>query len=91
MLTAVAGVLNSRSGATLWWIVAGFGCLLATLVITGAVNIPINNALEAGRDGYAELRARFEAPWVRWNVVRTLVSTVGFGCIVGALVSRGRA
>lgn len=91
VLTALAGFLHLRAGWTLWWIVAGFACLLAMLVITAAVHIPLNNALDAGRDGYAQLRARFEAPWVRWNTVRTLASIAGFGCLVAALVSRARA
>lgn len=88
LLAAVAAVLHRRSGPTLWWLVAGFVFLLAMLVITGVVHIPMNNALESGRDGYAALRARFEGPWVRWNVVRTVMSIAGFGCLVGGLVSR---
>jgi len=87
-LAAVAGLLHLRSGATLWWIVAGFAFLVAVIVLTGAVHIPMNNALDAGGDAYAEVRTKFEASWVRWNVVRTLVSVAGFGCLVGALVSR---
>ncbi|HEY7597653.1 MAG TPA: anthrone oxygenase family protein [Actinophytocola sp.] len=91
LLAAVAGVLHLNAGATLWWVVAGFACLLATIVVTRAVHIPLNDALDAGRDGYAELRARFESSWVRWNVLRTVVSLAGFGCLVAALVSRARA
>lgn len=88
VLAAVAGLMHLGSGATLWWIVAAFACLVAMLVVTGVVNIPLNNALDAGGDAYAEVRERFEASWVRWNVVRAVVSSAGFGCLVGALVSR---
>lgn len=88
ILAAVAIFLNLRGGAMLWWIIAGFGCLLAELVITGALSIPLNNALEAGRDGYAQLRAQFEAPWVKWNLLRTLFSIAGFGCLLGAVLTR---
>ncbi|HVV25021.1 MAG TPA: DUF1772 domain-containing protein [Pseudonocardiaceae bacterium] len=91
LLAAVAGFLHPRPGPVLWWTVAGFGCLLAMLVVTGVVHIPLNNALDAGRVGYTELRARFERPWVRWNTVRTVLAIAGFGCLVGALVSRARA
>jgi uncharacterized membrane protein len=91
LLAAVAVVLHLRSGTTLWWAVAGFACLLAVIVITAAVNIPMNNALDAGGNDYAQVRERFEAAWVRWNVLRAVVSFAGFGCLVGALVSRGSA
>ena len=88
LLAVAAAVLYLRAGPALWWIAAGFACLLAMLVITGVVHIPMNNALDAGRDSYADLRARFEGPWVRWNVVRTVVSIAGFGCLLGAVLSR---
>ena len=88
LLAVIAGLLYLRSGPPLWWIVAGFACLLAMLVITGVVHIPMNNAIDSGGDNYAELRARFEGPWVRWNVLRMAVSIAGFGCLFGAVLSR---
>ncbi|MEV4146605.1 anthrone oxygenase family protein [Amycolatopsis sp. NPDC049691] len=69
------------------WVIAGFACLVAMLVITGVVNIPLNNALESGGDDYAAVRAGFEAGWVRWNVLRAVVSTAGFGCLVAAVLT----
>ncbi|WAL66467.1 DUF1772 domain-containing protein [Amycolatopsis cynarae] len=70
------------------WVVAGFALLVAMLVITGVVNVPLNNALESGTSDYAGLRARFETVWVRWNLVRAVVSTGAFGCLVAALLAR---
>ncbi|MEU0796449.1 anthrone oxygenase family protein [Amycolatopsis sp. NPDC005961] len=70
------------------WVIAGFACLVAVLVITGALNIPLNNALESGGDDFAAVRAHFEAAWVRWNVLRAVVSTAGFGCLVAAVLTR---
>ncbi|MFG1645465.1 DUF1772 domain-containing protein [Amycolatopsis sp. NPDC049252] len=70
------------------WVIAGFACLAAMLVITGALNIPLNNALESGGTDYAALRAQFETSWVRWNVLRTIASTAGFGCLVAAVLTR---
>ncbi|WP_328648378.1 DUF1772 domain-containing protein [Amycolatopsis sp. NBC_00348] len=70
------------------WVIAGFVFLVATLVITATLNIPLNNALENGGDDYATLRAQFETSWVRWNVLRTLASTAGFGCLVAAVLTR---
>jgi uncharacterized membrane protein len=88
VLALAALLLDPRSGPTLWWLVTGFACLLAVLVVTGVVHVPLNNALAAGGTDYAQLRARFEAPWVRWNVLRTLFSLAGFASLVGALLTR---
>ena len=61
---------------------AAVGLLLyvATLVITAAVSVPLNNALdEAPGDALsAEVRARFEQRWVRWNLVRTALAAAAF-------------
>ena len=88
LLAGAAVILNLGSGATLWWTVAGFACLVTMIVLTGAVHVPMNNALMEGGDAYAQVRAAFETRWVRWNIVRTLVSLAGFGSLVGVLVSR---
>jgi uncharacterized membrane protein len=90
LLAGVAVVLHLRSDlrSALPWVIAGFVLLVAMLVITGALNIPLNNALMNGKDNYAELRAMFETSWVRWNVVRAVVSTAGFGCLVAAALTR---
>jgi uncharacterized membrane protein len=69
------------------WVLAGFGFLVVMVVITGVVHIPLNNALAADGEDYAALRARFETAWVRWNVLRALVSTAGFGCLAGAVLT----
>ncbi|KDN18644.1 anthrone oxygenase family protein [Amycolatopsis rifamycinica] len=85
LLAGVAVFLNPGPRP---WVIAGFGCLVAMLVITGVVSIPLNDALGRGGDDYAALRARFEATWVCWNVLRALVSTAGFGCLVAAVLTR---
>jgi uncharacterized membrane protein len=87
LLAGVAVFLNLGS-RSLPWVIAGFVCLAAMLVITGALNIPLNNALENGGGDYAAVRAQFETSWVRWNVLRTLASTAGFGCLVAAVLTR---
>jgi uncharacterized membrane protein len=85
LLAGVAVFLNPGPRP---WVIAGFVCLAVMLVITGALNIPLNNALENGGNDYAAVRARFETSWVRWNVLRTLASTAGFGCLVAAVLTR---
>lgn len=87
LLAGVAVILNLGAGATLWWSVGGFAGLLAMIVLTAVVHIPMNNALMEGGEAYAQVRAKFESPWVRWNIVRTLVTIAGFASLVGALVT----
>ncbi|MGH3824901.1 MAG: DUF1772 domain-containing protein [Pseudonocardiaceae bacterium] len=97
VLAALATVLHLSAGHrhALPWIAAGFVLAAAALIITVAVNVPLNNALDAagGPDQIADLaavRASFEAAWVRWNVARAVTSTAAFGCFIWALVLYGR-
>ncbi len=78
-LLALLGAL-ACDGAALTWAAVGAAMAIATVVVTAAGNVPLNDALEAGGD-----RAAFEAPWVRWNVVRTLTSTAALACLGWAL------
>jgi uncharacterized membrane protein len=86
LFAVLAAVLHlGRPG--LVWIVAGLVLYVAVLVVTFRVNVPLNDALAAaGEADPAVTRARFEGVWVRWNVVRAVLSTGAFGCLVGALV-----
>jgi uncharacterized membrane protein len=73
------------------WIVAGLAFYLLTLVVTAAVNVPLNDKLAAaGTTDPHAAREAFEAVWVRWNVVRTATCTLGFACLSWALVLHGR-
>ena len=70
-------------------------CLVA-IVITMAVNVPLNEelvdaGLPASETELAAIRDRFEDPWVAWNVVRTVAATAAAACLLRALVLRGRA
>jgi uncharacterized membrane protein len=84
----LAGVAVFLTPGPRLWVIAGFVFLVAVVVLTGVVHIPLNNALDSGGDDYAALRARFETTWVRWNVLRALSSTAGFGCLVAAVLTR---
>jgi uncharacterized membrane protein len=68
---------------------------LSVIVITGAINVPLNNDLAktSATDPAAALaaaRTHFQSAWVRWNTVRTLASIAAFGCLVGALFTHTR-
>jgi uncharacterized membrane protein len=96
--TAVALALSfgRDSRPLLPWLVAALVLYLAVLVITFRVNVPLNDALKAAGDpdsipDLAAVRERFdEALWIRWNLVRSVASTVAFGCLAWALVLYGR-
>ncbi|MGW2351409.1 anthrone oxygenase family protein [Actinacidiphila glaucinigra] len=99
LLCAGAVVLRLRDGGRgpLPWVIAATVLYLAVLAVTFGVSIPLNDRLDAAGDpgGLAEdaagVRERFEAAWVRWNLVRTLLCTGALGCLGWALVLSGRA
>ena len=72
------------------WIVAALVLYAISLVVTGAVNIPLNNDLDHAGDparisDLARVRDDFERPWVAANIVRTVACTASFGCLARAL------
>lgn len=90
-LGAVAAVATEvwwGSGERLALLVAAAGCSVVAFVITAAANVPRNRELERARAdteaGCAAARARFEAPWRRWNVLRTLTAVIAFALFVVA-------
>jgi uncharacterized membrane protein len=99
LLTGLAGALHLRAGqrSSLPWIAAAFLLYLVAFVVTIAVNVPLNNALEAAGDpdqiaDLTTVRNQFdESRWVAWNNARSAVSVVGFGCLTWALVQYGRS
>jgi uncharacterized membrane protein len=98
VLTGLAAVLHlgEDGRSVLPWVVAAFVLYLAVVVVTLGVNVPLNDGIKAAGDpdrvaDLAAVRDRFnEARWVRWNVARTVASTVAFGCLAWALVLYGR-
>lgn len=92
VLMVVSAVVQLGAGdrGELPWTIAGFGLYLAMLVITMGINVPLNNQLDRAQPAtttdFASVRGRFEASWVRWNIVRTVAATASFGCLAVALV-----
>ena len=93
ILSGVAAVLHlGDDGLVL--IVVAFALYLVGLVITLAVNVPLNDAIKAAGDpdaidDLAGVRRRFdEARWIRWNLARVLVVTASFACLACALALR---
>ncbi|MFI6044596.1 DUF1772 domain-containing protein [Nocardia sp. NPDC051321] len=96
LAAAVAAVLtNWRFPAARNWAIAGFFCYLLMFAITTGVNVPLNDKLAAAGDpaqiaDLAAVRARFEGPWVAWNIARAVASAGALGCFAWALVRFGR-
>ena len=62
-----------------WALVTAAAFAAATMLITVAFNVPLNDALAAAVPDSAETyrlaREAFEDPWARWNMARTLTGT----------------
>lgn len=90
LVFTVVALVAHRGRAGLGWIVAGLLLYVAVLVVTFAVNVPLNDRLGAATGAAAAAREAFERSWVRWNAVRTVLCTAAFGCLCWALVLHGR-
>ncbi|MER5965416.1 anthrone oxygenase family protein [Streptomyces sp. NPDC002057] len=88
VLAAVAAWQHRATRARIWTIAGAVLCV-AVFLITSAVNVPLNDALAATSDP-ATARAAFEGPWVTWNLVRAVLSTAGFACLLRAMTVRSR-
>lgn len=92
-LIAVLLHFGEAQRVALPWLIAGLAANIATLAITAAVNVPLNNALDsAGPPDQStdvdSVRHGFERRWVRWNTIRTATSVLGFVLLVVALLVR---
>ncbi|MET1036658.1 MAG: anthrone oxygenase family protein, partial [Aeromicrobium sp.] len=64
------------------WLVAGLALyVVGAFVVTGFVNVPLNNALDAGTDTPSQLRAAFEDRWVAFNHARSVLTTAALVCL----------
>lgn len=83
LVTARAGTAGAASG---WLLVAAAAvALVGAVLVTGARNIPLNNALDASTAPDAAARAAFERPWNAANTIRTLLTLAAFVLGVVAL------
>lgn len=76
------------------WLVVALVLIVATVLITGAIHLPLNAAIQDAapelRDA-TDLRSRFEQRWVRWNLARAVTSFGALGALTWALFVAGRA
>lgn len=98
LLIGLSAVLHLRTGqrAVPGWLGAALLFYLVAVVITFAVNEPLNGDFRmapepASGAEFAAARAQLdEARWAAWNTARAVTSTIAFGCLVRASVIRGR-
>lgn len=86
----VAALVLQWGGAPRPWIGAALVLYAVCLVVTGVVNVPLNNALDAAGDPAAvedpaAVRAAFEESWVTWNGVRAATSAGALAALAWAL------
>ena len=88
--------IPSSQRSVLPWCLSAFVLYLLVFVSTIAVNVPLNDALKAAGDpdridDLSAVRARFdEAKWNRWNLMRAVLTTAAFACLIWALVQHGQ-
>ena len=94
---AAALSLGEDRRSVLPWIVAALVLYLVVVVATVVVNAPLNDGIKkAGAPDriadLAEVRETFnEGKWVRWNLLRAVLTSAAFGCLLWAIVLFGRA
>jgi len=85
---------RGQTRSALPWLGAALILYIVAFVVTSGVNVPLNDTLAgAGDPGrirhLGAVRGDFEGRWVTWNVVRALLHTASFGCLLWALVLHG--
>lgn len=92
----LAVVLQVRPGlcpGLRWWVTGAALCYLAAFLVTMGISVPLNDELAAAgpprsHPDLAEVRAAYETPWVRWNIVRTILTTAALVLLVRAVLVR---
>jgi uncharacterized membrane protein len=99
LLTGAAAAAQARTGRrrpAVVWILGALALYVAAFGVTMGVSVPLNDELARAGDpdriaDLAAVRDRYEAPWVTWNIVRTVASTAALACLSRALVLHRRS
>lgn len=81
--------------ATLAWVFVGLLLAAGTVVITSAVHMPLNSALDAAgppdrAPDLSAVRLAHETSWVRWNTIRALTSAGALAALAWASLTSGQ-
>jgi uncharacterized membrane protein len=96
LISTIAATVAHRGTPVMPWVVAALALYAVAVVITMAVNVPLNNAIRTAGEpdliDVAQVRATFhETRWVFANIIRAAVTIPAFGCLAWALVHYGRS
>lgn len=97
LVFTLAATATSIGRDTLPWTAAALVLYVIAVIITAAVNVPLNDAIKAAGDpdrihDLRAVRDQFhEARWVAWNLVRVVTSSAAFAALAYALVVSGRS
>ncbi|MRJ77420.1 DUF1772 domain-containing protein [Aeromicrobium sp. SMF47] len=86
--TAVALGLGWHADARPWIVAGAVLYVVGAFLVTGTVNVPLNDALDTGADGAAQLRDAFEQRWVVFNHLRSVLTTAAFVCLLVGLADQ---
>lgn len=87
----IAAAVMQKTPEAKRWIWIALALYTITLITTFAINIPLNDDLDAASlANAAAAREDFEDPWVVWNIVRAVLATAALGALGRALVLHGR-
>jgi uncharacterized membrane protein len=80
------GLLWRRArGAALWWLLAGFLLLVAALVVTLAVEVPIDNQIKTWTA--ATLPGDWRSTQSRWELFHTIRTFLSIAAVVAVTIS----
>lgn len=88
VVLAVAGLFRWGEAGTIYLIAGSLLYLVGTIVVTIALNVPLNDALAAVAPNSAEgvaLWTRYIVSWTAWNHVRTVAALTALASFIIAL------
>jgi uncharacterized membrane protein len=88
LLSAVVTLVLLRRGgsaAAFWWLLAGFLLMVVALVVTLAVEVPIDNKIEAWTA--ATLPGDWRSIQSRWELFHTIRTFLSIAAVVAATIS----
>jgi uncharacterized membrane protein len=90
-LVTLALLWPHRQAAAFWWLAAGFLLMAAALVVTLAVEVPIDNRIQAWTAATlpADWRS-IQSRWERWHTMRTFTSIAAVAAVTIGGVVAGR-